>query len=190
MDKLINIEKTFERVNSSGQKIDRREFDGCTFKNCDFSNTVFIQCVFMDCEFVDCNMAMAKFPASGLKTVIFRESKLLGIRFDECEDFLFKVSFTDCVLDYSWFTRRKMQKTPFINCSLKEVNFAGADLSAAVFGNANLQGAVFDTTILIGADFSSAYNYSIDPELNSMKKAKFSLQAIHGLLEKYDIQID
>ena len=41
-----------------------------------------------------------------------------------------------------------------------------------------------------GIDFKTSYNYSIDPEVNSIKKAKFSLEGISGLLYKYDIVIE
>jgi hypothetical protein len=33
-------------------------------------------------------------------------------------------------------------------------------------------------------------NYSIDPDLNKIKKARFSTQGIAGLLDKYDIEIE
>lgn len=189
MEDFLHIDKTFEKAVYFDKKISNREFDGCVFKHCDFSNNTFRECVFIDCEFIDCNLAMAKLPASSLKTVTFKECKLLGIRFDECNDFLFSVNFYDCILDYSWFTNKKMPKTNFTNCSLKEVNFGASDLTAAVFDNSNLEGSVFDETILVAADFTTASNYRIDPELNPMKKAKFSVQGIPGLLEKYDIKI-
>jgi len=35
----------------------------------------------------------------------------------------------------------------------------------------------------------TAFNYSLNPELNKIKKAKFSLPAVVGLLDKYDIEI-
>jgi uncharacterized protein YjbI with pentapeptide repeats len=190
MEDFINIDKTFEKIVAINSKISNREFDGCVFRNCDFSNTIFSECTFLDCEFFDCNLAMAKLPGTSLKTVFFKDSKLLGIRFDECDDFLFNVSFRDSVLDYSWFTRKKMQKTQFSGCSLKGVNFGNCDLTSAVFENSNLEGAVFDETILAAADFTTAYNFRIDPELNPMKKAKFSTSGIPGLLDKYDIKIE
>ena len=40
------------------------------------------------------------------------------------------------------------------------------------------------------ADFTTAHNYSIDPEINKIKKAKFSLSQLPGLLDKYDIVIN
>lgn len=190
MEDFINIDKTFEKVIMMDAKISNSEFDGCVFKNCDFSNTAFLNCMFLDCEFYDCNLSMAKLPGSGLKTVQFINSKLLGIRFDECDDFLFAMHCRDSVLDYSWFTRKKMPKTHFANCSLKGVNFVGCDLTSTIFENANLEGAVFDETILAGADFTTAYHFRIDPERNPMKKAKFSTAGIPGLLERYDIKIE
>ena len=187
---FINIDKNYEKVVFHGERLNNREFDGCVFRNCDFSGTTFMECVFLDCEFIDCNLAMAKLPTSSLKTVIFRECKLLGIRFDECEDFLFSVSFTDCSLDYSWFSRKKMPKTQFINSSLRGVNFENTDLTASIFDNCNLEEAVFDASNLTGADLITAYHFKIDPEFNVIKKAKFSVAGIPGLLDKYDIKIE
>jgi len=190
MEDFIHIDKTFNKVIYFDKKISNREFDGCIFKNCDFSNNIFLECVFIDCEFIDCNLAMVKFPATSLKTVAFTKSKLLGIRFDECVDFLFSVNFTECIVDYCWFTNKKLQKTKFVNCSMKDVNFSSADLTSAVFENCNLEGAIFDETTLAAANFTTAYNYKIDPEMNPMRKAKFSIAGIPGLLEKYDIKIE
>ncbi|WP_086936325.1 pentapeptide repeat-containing protein [Chamaesiphon minutus] len=59
-----------------------------------------------------------------------------------------------------------------------------------MFENCDLTDAIFQYTILEKADFRTAYNYSIDPELNRIKKAKFSRSGIAGLLDKYDIDID
>jgi len=49
--------------------------------------------------------------------------------------------------------------------------------------------ATFDKTMLEKADFRTAYNYSIDPDNNRIKKAKFSQSGLGGLLHKYDIVI-
>ena len=190
MDEFINIDRTFQKIIYLDKKISNREFDGCVFKSCDFSNSVFSECTFIDCEFIDCNLAMIKLPATSFKTVVFKQCKLLGIQFNECDDFLFNVAFRDCILDYSWFTNKKMPKTNFTSCSLKGVNFSAADLTSADFENSNMEGAIFDKSILAAADFSTAYNYKIDPEFNMIKKAKFTVNGIHGLLEKYDIKIE
>ncbi|HSQ45289.1 MAG TPA: pentapeptide repeat-containing protein, partial [Lutibacter sp.] len=71
-----------------------------------------------------------------------------------------------------------------------EVDFSETDLSNAVFNNCDLIGSIFKTSILEKTDFRTSYNYSIDPELNRMKKAKFSLQGLPGLLRKYQIEVE
>lgn len=70
------------------------------------------------------------------------------------------------------------------------MDFTECDLSNAVFGNCDLSGAVFDNTNLEKADLRTSVNYSIDPALNRLKKAKFSLSEVYGLLYKLDIEID
>jgi len=69
------------------------------------------------------------------------------------------------------------------------MDFADADLSGAVFDNCDLYQAAFNYTNLEKADFRTAYNYSIDPEINRIKKAKFSISGLPGLLHKFDIDI-
>jgi hypothetical protein len=49
---------------------------------------------------------------------------------------------------------------------------------------------VFDNCIIEKADFTTANNYSIDPEKNKIKNAKFSIPAVIGLLNNYDIVIE
>lgn len=190
MEDLIHIQKTFDKVIWIEKRINNREFEDCVFNKCDFSNSNFSNTTFMDCEFIDCNLSMTDLTGTSLKTVNFKNCKLLGIQFNTCTDFLFAVGFQDCVLDYSSFANKKMPKTKFISCSMKEVSFIGTNLTTSVFENCNLDNAVFNDTQLAGVDFTNAYNYKIDPEFNPMKKARFSTQGILGLLEKYDIKIE
>ena len=53
-----------------------------------------------------------------------------------------------------------------------------------------MAGATFDNSNLEKVDFTTAFNFSIDPEINRIKKAKFSLAGVLGLLNKYDIIIE
>jgi uncharacterized protein YjbI with pentapeptide repeats len=115
---------------------------------------------------------------------------MLGLRFDTCNAFGLSFSFDGCQLNHSSFYKMKIKKTVFKNTQLHEVDFAEADLSNAVFDNCYLTQAVFDHTIIEKADFRTAYNYSINPENNKIKKAKFSIQGISGLLDKYEIDIE
>jgi fluoroquinolone resistance protein len=125
-----------------------------------------------------------------MKQVRFVDCKLLGVNFGECNPFLFSVSFNDCFLHLATFYKLKMKATKFKNCNLKEADFTETDLTSAVFDNCELVSAVFENTILEKADLRNTQNFSIDPELNRIKKAKFSLHNIRGLLEKYNIEIE
>lgn len=186
---LINIDQTYDKVVLRDDRLTGREFEGCVFRQCDFSGTAFYECSFIDCEFIGCNLSMAQLAGTSLKTVVMRDCKLLGIRFDQCDDFLFAVSFADSTLDYSWFSRKKMPKTVFAHCSLNGVNFENTDLTAAAFDDCNLEEVVFDQTNLTSANLRTSYNIRLDPERNTIKKAHFAAQSLPGLLEKYDIRI-
>ena len=70
------------------------------------------------------------------------------------------------------------------------MDFTECDLTGAVFDNCDLLGAAFENTILKTADFRTSINYSINPDINQIKKAKFSLPAVIGLLDRYDIKIE
>jgi fluoroquinolone resistance protein len=78
----------------------------------------------------------------------------------------------------------------FKNSQLQETDFAESDLTGAKFDNCNLRQAIFDHTILEKVDFRTSYNDSIEPETNHIKKAKFSVSGLSGLLGIYDIEIE
>ncbi len=83
-----------------------------------------------------------------------------------------------------------LKKMKFKNCNLREVDFSAADLTEASFDGCDLLGATFDDTNLEKADFRNALNYAFNPDQNRIKKAKFSVNGLPGLLHKYDIQIE
>ena len=93
------------------------------------------------------------------------------------------------MLNHCSFYQTKINKIVFDNCQLHETDFTDCDLTAAVFKHCDLLNAKFENTILEKADLRTAFNYSINPELNRIKKAKFSLAGVTALLDKYDIVI-
>jgi fluoroquinolone resistance protein len=145
--------------------------------------------IFSECSFKDCNLSMAQVRSSSFKDIQFKSCKVLGVHFDQCNPFLFEVNFENCLLNLSTFQKMNLKKARFKDCTVHEVDFSDADLNSAVFDNSDLTRTNFNNTNLEKADFSTAYNYSIDPERNKLKKAKFSLQGVAGLLDKYDILI-
>lgn len=190
METIAHLNKTFNKVVYTEKQTKHREFENCSFINCDFSNGEFLSCTFVGCTFKSCNLSLTKFPGSQLDNVTFNECKLLGIDFSDCTDFLFTVAFEECILDCCSFIRKTMRNTPFKECTVKEGDFSECDLSGSTFQNTDLLHSVFNQTKLNRVDFSSAYNFCIDPELNNIKGAKFSIHGLTGLLDKHEIIIE
>jgi uncharacterized protein YjbI with pentapeptide repeats len=189
MEAAYIIEKTFENIDFTVKGLTRVDYEACSFINCNFADTDLSNISFIESEFSGCNLSTAKLVKTGFKDVRFKDCKLLGLHFDYCDSFLFEVNFENCTLNLSSFYQVKLKKTNFKNCILHEVDFVEADLSNSIFDQCDLNKAVFENTNLEKADLLTAYNYSFDPELNRIKKAKFSVPAVTGLLHKYDIDI-
>jgi len=93
-------------------------------------------------------------------------------------------------LNFASFLKLKLKGMIFKDSSMQDVEFAEADLTNVSFLNCDLHRANFEHTILEGADLRSAYNFSIDPEVNKIKKARFAQDNLSGLLHKYNLRID
>jgi uncharacterized protein YjbI with pentapeptide repeats len=190
MERNYFEEIVFDKKDFTETPIQKGEYEHCTFNGCDFSNTDLSHITFSECTFNGCNLSLAKLTNTGMRNITFTDCKLLGLHFEDCSDFLFAVHFDKCILNLSSFFKQKMKKTNFKSCSLHEVDFTEADCTLAVFDHCDFTGAKFEMTNLEKADLSTSFNYSIDPENNRIKKAKFSMEGIAGLLDKYDIEIE
>ena len=184
--KMYIQDKVFEQ----NDRLEKGKYENCVFNNCDFSNSNFSGIKFTDCTFQNSNLSLIKLDDSSFQEVKFVECKMLGLRFDTCTGFGISFSFEGCQLNHSSFYKIKLKKTLFKDSQLQETDFVEADLTHAVFDNCDLIQTVFDRTILEKADFRTSYNYSINPETNRIKKAKFSVLGLSGLLDKYDIVIE
>ncbi len=189
-DTKYHDEKEFKDINYVEMLLRNREFHHCKFINCDFTKSDLRTNIFQDCTFERCNFSMVMVEGVGFQNVQFIDCKVLGVDFSLSSKFALSLSFENCSLDYSVFFRLKLQKTKFINCSLKEVDFTESDLTASEFTGSDLTAAHFSNTILEKADFRTAKNFSIDPEQNKMKKAKFSSYQLGNLLHKYQLDIE
>lgn len=183
-------DKTFEKEDFSHFVLPYTEYDNCTFTGCNFERADLSAIKFIDCLFNECNVSLSKATGTAFRNVRFISCKMLGLRLDECNDFGLELSFDACQLKHSSFYGLKLKKTVFKNTQLEEVDFSECDLTEAVFNQCDLKGAVFHRTVLIKTDFRTSDHYSFDPELNKIKKAKFSVPGVLGLLSKYDILIE
>ena len=179
----------FDQVFQKVSTISKGEYESCTFKNCNFSGVDFSNIVFIDCKFEVCDCSLIKVKHTSFREVVFKECKLLGINFAESNTFLFSIAVENSVLNLSNFYQLKLKGMYFKQCTLHEVDFTEADLTKVVFDDCDLTRALFINSNLEKTNFSTAYNYSIDPEQNRLKKALFSKMDLGGLLNKYDIEI-
>jgi fluoroquinolone resistance protein len=190
MEQVFVEEQTFNKIDFTQETFKKGEYEHCTFVACDLSKSDLSEIIFLDCEFSRCNLSLVKLSQTALRNVKFKDCKMLGINFENCNEFGFSIYFEGCTLDRASFNRSKLKKTVFKNSNLQAVDFTQSDLSFCTFEDCDLTDAIFKNTNIERADLRTAINYSIDPELNRIKKAKFSRSGIAGLLDKYDIEID
>jgi fluoroquinolone resistance protein len=185
MEKIFIEEKTYDKGNFTVNPLRPGEYENCTFLNCDFSNTKLSEIKLISCSFFNCNLSLVQLNGTILRDVSFKDCKMLGLLFYTCNDFGLAVNFDTCNLNHSSFYNRKIRKTTFKNSKLEDV-----DLTSSSFDGCDLTNAKFENSIIEKVDFRGASHYSVDPAKNRIKKAKFSLSGLPGLLDVYDIEIE
>lgn len=188
----------FRDIAMPDNRLTSKHFDSCHFENCDFTKCIFESCVFTDCRFTNCNMTLIKIGLSRFDSVIFEDSKMIGIDWSEAlwrkptpkKKSVFPVAFTGCTLNYSMFIGMHLSGAKFLRCTIKEVGFDSADLESADFTASDLSGSVFHDTRLVKADFTQAQNYSINACINTISKARFSMPEATSLIYALDIVIE
>ena len=181
---------TFEKEDFSTNRLEKGEYDRCTFKSCNFSESLLNEIRFTDCTFENCNLSLAQLNMTSFQLTNFIGCKMLGLKFENCSQFGLSFSFEHCQMDHCSFFKTKARGTRFSNVQLREADFTECDLTESVFHNCDLLHAVFERTNLEKVDFRTANNYAINPNTNRIKKAKFSLAGLPGLLSMYNIIIE
>lgn len=183
-------DKTFTNVDFAENGLPAKEFEHCTFSQCNFLECDLSNIIFSECRLENCDFSMTTLNNTAFQKVHFADCKMLGLRFDHCNPFLFAVTFEKCLLNFSSFYKVNLKATSFVGCMLQEVEFTETNLTSASFDECDLGGAIFEYANLEKADFRTASNFSIHPETNSIKQARFSSHNLAGLLYRYDIIID
>ncbi len=183
-DKIL----TASDIGTSG--LQASEYGRCTFEKLNLKNANLNGKVFVDCIFRDCDMSLAQVGRTSFRSVRFERCKLLGLRFDGCHSFLLSFSFEACILDLASFQGLRLKGTEFNKCRMRETDLSNSDLTNCSLAGCDLGAAVFDGTTLEGADFRGALHYSIDPSANKVRKARFSLDGLAGLLDRTGIIIE
>ena len=186
--------QAFKNLSLPGVEISGREFDRCTFTKCDFREAKFADCRLRECHFVDCELNAVRLPACSLSEVEFVDCRLIGVNWTETAwakgRFLVPVSFVRCVINHSLFIALDMHECEIKVCTAREADFSDADLSRANCAATDFHEARFWHTDLTDADFRGATNYTIDANINTLKRTKFSLPEAMALLYSLDIVLD
>ncbi|EGV42368.2 pentapeptide repeat-containing protein [Bizionia argentinensis JUB59] len=190
MNQPFICDQTFEKQNYTQKLLPKGEYDNCQFIDCDFSEVFLSSTSFMECEFINCNLSSAKVKGVMFKDVSFVECKLLGVLFQECNPFLFSISAKHSNFSYASFYAMKLTSMTFESCNLDHVDFTNANASKVKFIECSLSHAIFKNTNLEKTDLQTATNFSIQPEQNNIKQAKFSTMGALLLLNHYQITIE
>jgi fluoroquinolone resistance protein len=186
-------DQVFSGQNLDGLQIISSDFVECTFNHCTFIETQLQKCRFVNCAFNSCDLSLGKLPESIFIETSFHESKIIGVNWAQAgwpaTGLGVPINFSKSTLNHSTFIGLKLQGIQIISCQAVNVDFREADLSNADFSGSDLSESLFIHTNLSGADFSQARNYMIDPGLNELKKAKFSLPEAMALLYNMDITL-
>lgn len=190
MPKNIVEEQVFRGLTFSPDALPEGEYFQCKFEQCNFAKADLSEYHFEQCTFVHCDLSMIHTRRTAFQDIRFEHCKMLGIRFEDCSPFLLTFSCTHCQLDFSSFAHQKLKGTHFKHCKMWEVDCVETDFSKAHFEDCDLKGAIFDRTNLAGANLVTAVNFQLDPDQNTIKKARFSRHNIIGLLGKWGIEVE
>ncbi len=180
--------KTYKDLDFRVIELDE-EYYRCTFEHCDFTEILFQKINFEECRFVACNFSLCKSNGTSWNKVWFAQCKLTGANFSHANKFTFNAKFSDCLMQYASFQGLNLQGFQFTKCQLTEADLTTCNLKKAQFIDCNLDRAIISHCNLEEADFSTAFNFIINPNDNRMKKAKFSLQNLPGLVAVFDVKI-
>jgi fluoroquinolone resistance protein len=184
------VGRRFDRITAEDLDTGCMLYEECGFIRCSFANADFAGITFRNCIFESCDLSLARLRDTSFQEVRFVQCKLLGLQFGDCRKLMFNISFGECMLKLSSFNGQDLRNTSFEGCDLQEADFTGADLSGSAFDRCDLLRATFFRTNLESTDFRTACNYSISPEENRLRKARFTMPEVTGLLDSFGIEIE
>lgn len=189
-------DQTFKGMVLENDEVREITFQDCTFENCSFKETTVRSCKFSHCSFKNCDLSLMKVDGSTFKDTNFEDSKVIGVNWvkaswgrKEIVHLIQTIDFRRCVLNYSTFMGLDLEKMTLRKCIARDVDFSEANLKGADCRFTDFENSQFRHTDLSGVDFCGATNYFIQPHLNTIKQARFSLPEAMSLLYNLDIEI-
>lgn len=179
----------FKNEDFTKNPLPKADYEECIFEGCHFQNGFLDNQNFVDCTFSECDLSNTNIAHTLWNEVTFESCKLVGTPFDKSNPTMMRLKFENCNLTLAVFFDLILQKTDFTGSNLTQADFTQTDLTEANFTDCNLDNTLFKNTNLSKADFTKAFHFTIDPERNILKKARFSKEELIGLLKKHDIVV-
>ncbi len=182
--------QAYKLINFSQYDVIGHTFENCLFQSCHFNEMSLAKAGFFSCKFINSEIVLTKIEQTTLNTVMFIDSKIMGLSFADCNKFGFLLQFENCLIDNTVYYLNNFKKGKFINCHVRNTDFTECDMRETDFSNTKFEKTTFKKCNLGKADFRTASNYGIDPFDNKIKKAKFSLPEAQSFLEFLRIEIN
>lgn len=186
-------DQVYNKLQLKNEHIDSSEFVNCIFNGCSLVESEFIKCRFVNCMFRDCDLSLVKFPESVFTSICFEDSKIIGVNWTQADWTAVVLGkplhFSKSTLNHSTFIGLNLKGMQVLNCNAVNVDFREADLTGADFSGSDLTESLFLHTKLREANLAQARNYSINPGLNDLQAAKFSMPEAISLLYNMDIEL-
>ncbi|WP_340064687.1 pentapeptide repeat-containing protein [Ascidiimonas aurantiaca] len=180
----------YDKKFTSIHLLPKGDYENCLFTRCKMGGTDLSGISFTECTFVETDLSATRLMGTALRGVHFEDCKMMGLKFNHCDPFLFSIKCSRCTLNFASFFQCDLTRSHFKGCRLIDVDFAEANLTEVCLDQCDLQGAQFENTLLRKCDFRTAYNVSLSLEMNDLKGARFTLEGLPGLLAPYGIEIE
>jgi fluoroquinolone resistance protein len=181
--------QTYKLINFNQYDITGHTFENCIFQSCHFNEMSLAKAGFFSCKFINSEIVLTKIEQATLNSVVFIDSKIMGLIFADCNKFGFSIQFENCLIDNTVYYLNNFKKGKFINCHIRNTDFTECDMREIDFSNSKFEKTSFKKCNLEKADFRTSSNYGIDPFDNRIKKAKFSLPEAESFLGFLGIEI-
>ncbi|GAB5556208.1 MAG: pentapeptide repeat-containing protein [Schleiferiaceae bacterium] len=184
------LDEVFEDLDFSQSPLPSKNFEGCTFVGCRFTGLNLSAHSFVECEFENCDLSNIDVTDTSWQECTLQQCKIMGVRFDAANSFLFSIEASNCNFQYSNFYGRNLKSSRFSQCDFTEVDFGDADASGISLTQCNFQNAIWENTRLEKANLSGAENLTLDPESNFIIGMTLPKDSALNLLAKYKLKFE
>ncbi|HPR01734.1 MAG TPA: pentapeptide repeat-containing protein, partial [Saprospiraceae bacterium] len=105
MERSTIEDREFLAVRFAERSMPQAEYQNCVFNECDFSQADLSGFKFIDCEFIASNLSMTGLQGVTFRDTHFRDCKMMGMLFEQCNPYGVTFRFLRCNLDHSSFFR-------------------------------------------------------------------------------------